>query len=304
MWQATDITDVYQGPQRDNSVYYAWYFVVFTFIGALFLMQLFIGVMFLNFNEASKAEKNKFGGLMLKDDQIFWKDMIKLIIQATPQYEYQTKPPEDHWRKKFHAFVTNKYVEIVVIICILINMIIMAMNFYNSNDTYQSVLDRINEAFTYVFIVEAIIKIIAFGIQFWLSPWNLFEFFIVVCSITDIIFTYTTNSSSLKMLKVLPQISRILRVLRVTRLFRLGKAYQGIASMMEIISFSLPVLGNILLLLIIIMFIFAVLGTFLFKNITKGIVIGEDWNFSIFFKSFILVWKCSTGEDWNTSYLT
>ena len=46
-------------------------------------------------------------------------------------------------------------------------------------------------------------------------------------------------------------------------------------------------------------FIFAVLGTFLFRRITEGIAINDQFNFSNFGMSLLVVIRMSTGEDWN-----
>lgn len=46
-------------------------------------------------------------------------------------------------------------------------------------------------------------------------------------------------------------------------------------------------------------FIFAILGTFLFRSIKKGNIIDDYFNFSNFGMSMLMVIKMSTGEDWN-----
>lgn len=56
---------------------------------------------------------------------------------------------------------------------------------------------------------------------------------------------------------------------------------------------------NVFALLMLIYFIFAVLGTFLFKRITEGEIINEQFNFSNFGMSMLIVIRMSTGEDWN-----
>lgn len=52
-------------------------------------------------------------------------------------------------------------------------------------------------------------------------------------------------------------------------------------------------------LLILIFFMFAILGNFLFWDIVTGEVINELKNFSDFANSFLLLFALSTGEDWN-----
>ncbi len=52
MYQYTDITAEGGGPKYGNSPLNAYFFVVFVFIGAYFFMNLFVGVLFMNFEAA------------------------------------------------------------------------------------------------------------------------------------------------------------------------------------------------------------------------------------------------------------
>ena len=46
------------GPVKNNNIYFVVYFVVFIFIGSLFLLNLFVAIMSFNYNLASKKSKN------------------------------------------------------------------------------------------------------------------------------------------------------------------------------------------------------------------------------------------------------
>ena len=46
------------------------------------------------------------------------------------------------------------------------------------------------------------------------------------------------------------------------------------------------------------MFIYSVLGVFLFGKFVKGNIVDEYVNFSNFHQSLLLLFRCSTGEDW------
>ena len=46
------------------------------------------------------------------------------------------------------------------------------------------------------------------------------------------------------------------------------------------------------------MFIYSVLGCFLFKNITEGEIINGVYNFLDFSSSILILFRCLTGEDW------
>ena len=84
-----------------------------------------------------------------------------------------------------------------------------------------------NIIFTIIFIIEAILKIIAFGRSYFANSWNKFDFFVVVSSIFDIMLE-NMDSSSLEWLSAGPVLARVMRVLRVTRVLRLAGKAEGL----------------------------------------------------------------------------
>ena len=48
------------GPEKDGNRLFMLYFMVFLFIGSMFLINLFVGVVQLNYHIADKAAKSKF----------------------------------------------------------------------------------------------------------------------------------------------------------------------------------------------------------------------------------------------------
>lgn len=60
-----------------------------------------------------------------------------------------------------------------------------------------------NYAFTSVFVCEATLKLIAFGLTYFKNSWNLFDFCIVMASLVDISMNFM-NAATMKVLKVGP----------------------------------------------------------------------------------------------------
>ena len=56
---------------------------------------------------------------------------------------------------------------------------------------------------------------------------------------------------------------------------------------------------NVFMLLMLIFFMFSILGVFMFGDVKSGEVIDDLKNFNNFFNAFILLFAVSTGEDWN-----
>lgn len=228
--------------------------------------------------------------------------MMRMIVKATPDLE-TTNVPKQKWRAHVHGFVTgfgkpSNYFDMFIMACIVLNMLQMAVNFEGSSAIYNTALDYINYFFTSVFALECILKIIGFGGSYFKTSWNIFDFCVVCASLFDITMNQL-SSTSLKFLRVGPQLARVLRVLRVSRLFRLINKYKGLQALLQTIQFSLPSLFNVFSLLMLVYFIFAVLGTFLFRDVKEGIIISDYSNFANFSQSMLILIRMSTGEDWN-----
>jgi hypothetical protein len=105
----------------------------------------------------------------------------------------------------------------------------MIINEDDQSADKQTILNNMNFGFSIIFIMEMLLKLIAFNKAYFLSGWNIFDFFVVMASILDIILGYTgARTSQSSALSILPQIARIFRVLRITRLLRMFKRFKGL----------------------------------------------------------------------------
>jgi hypothetical protein len=63
--------------------------------------------------------------------------------------------------------------------------------------------------------------------------------------------------------------------------------------------FSVSSFINVVMLLTLVYFMFAILGVFLFSEVHKGDIINEYLNFSAFWPSLFTLLAVATGENWN-----
>jgi hypothetical protein len=72
---------------------------------------------------------------------------------------------------------------------------------------------------------------------------------------------------------------------------------------MTTIIFSVPQLISVFILLLILLFVFAILGVFLFKDIVTGSIIdvgnGGYMGFTNFGLAMLMLFRLTTGEDWS-----
>jgi len=121
----------------------------------------------------------------------------------------------------------------------------------------------------------------------------------VVCaSLFDLGLEFVDTES----MKDLPigNVAKVLRVLRVSRVLRLAQSSKELQALIQTISMSIGALVNVFALLLLILFMFAVLGVFFFNELADGDVIDKTYkNFKNFTKAYLLLFAISTGEDWN-----
>lgn len=114
--------------------------------------------------------------------------------------------------------------------------------------------------FSAVFIVEAVVKLIAFGGRYFRDPWNVFDFVIVVGSL---LFTFLKVVFGID-LSLSTQVVRALRIGRIFKLFRNLKSLQVI-----FITFldTLPAMANVGGLMGLFVYIFSVVAMNLFAAV-------------------------------------
>ena len=281
--------------------YYGIYFIVYNLVVAYFFLNLFTGIMFRCFNEAFKREQKIAEGDK-KAPKYY--DFLTQICNAETHYIVWKKPKEGSFFYILREFADSSYLDNFIMVVIFLNMIFMALSYEGSSSSFNLFLTIVNYIFTGIFIIECLIKLIAYGIRpYFHSSWNRFDFFVVIASIVDLAVANIEgfDASFLKSF----QIIRVLRVMRITRVLRLIKSLKGLEKLIQTLSWSLTALANVLLLMLIFFCIFAILGCYFYDSIVYKdykdifVYVNEYYNFDNFYDSFLLVFRCATGENWN-----
>lgn len=281
---------------RDYNIAASYYFIIFIFIGSFFFLHLFMGVVFMKFHQ-SRKEEFSVASLFLSQNQQFWVEMQKLVIKSTPQHDI-IKEPEGSLRRFIYNIATSAKFEIFIIICILLNMISMAMTYSHAPNSYILALEIINIIFVIIFTIEIILKMLSFGAQnYFRSRWNIFDFCVVICAYIDIIASSNASLDN-RFLRTGPQIFRIFRIFRVSRLLRIFKPLKSLHNLLAIVEHSLPSILSVVSFLILNIFIFSIIGVFLFNEVHEGRGIDKYNNFSNFFSAALVLVRCATICDW------
>ena len=268
-------------PANANSAV-AIYYIAVTLVCGFLMLNVFVGVVIDEYN-AMKGEEDGSG--LMTDSQKQWVDSMKMLSSQNPMRVMT--PPTQNWRMPFYTLVCSKGFELFIMAAIVTNTIILALTI-TPDDGRAPILEMINfYVFALLFCLECVLKLIGIGfIQYFSLAWNKFDFILVCFSFVG------------RLIDV-GQLGSLLRIVRVARIFRLVKANPKVLTLFKTLIYSMPSLVNVGIILMLLYFIFAIIGMNLFNGIKYGDFLNEDANFDTFGKSFSTLFRCSTGESYN-----
>ena len=122
------------------------------------------------------------------------------------------------------------------------------------------VMEWVNIVFTVIYTVEMIIKLIAYKKDYFHDGWNVFDFLIVVSAWIGMVCFHVFSIN----VNALSTVVRAFRILRVLKLIQKAKNLQKI---LNTFLLAIPELANVGALLFLFLFLFSVLGVFLFSGV-------------------------------------
>uniref|UniRef100_A0A2K6MLR5 Voltage-dependent L-type calcium channel subunit alpha n=1 Tax=Rhinopithecus bieti TaxID=61621 RepID=A0A2K6MLR5_RHIBE len=315
-----------RGPIYNYRVEISIFFIIYIIIIAFFMMNIFVGFVIVTFQEQGEQE---YKNCELDKNQ---RQCVEYALKARPLRRYI--PKNQHQYKVWYV-VNSTYFEYLMFVLILLNTICLAMQHYGQSCLFKIAMNILNMLFTGLFTVEMILKLIAFKPKGYFSdPWNVFDFLIVIGSIIDVILSETNHYfcdawNTFDALIVVGSIvdiaitevnpaehtqcspsmnaeenSRIsitfFRLFRVMRLVKLLSRGEGIRTLLWTFIKSFQALPYVALLIVMLFFIYAVIGMQVFGKIALNDTteINRNNNFQTFPQAVLLLFRCATGEAW------
>lgn len=217
-------------------------------------------------------------------------------------FEEEEEPLKDRLYKRFCSWtccpcylkfqeivgliVLDAFVDLFITICILANTAFMAADQHPKSPELTEILQNGNYVFTAIFASEAFLKLIALSpMHYFRDGWNCFDFLIVFLSFLEMALDGVSGLS-------------VLRSFRLLRVFKLARSWQTLNMLIRIVAGTMGALGNLIFVLAIVVFIFAVMGQQLFRD---GYIAeyGDDmprWSFTDFLHSFMIIFRVLCGE--------
>ncbi|XP_018593847.1 LOW QUALITY PROTEIN: voltage-dependent T-type calcium channel subunit alpha-1I-like [Scleropages formosus] len=296
MYHGLDAVGIDQQPIINNNPWMLLYFISFLLIVSFFVLNMFVGVVVENFHKCRQHQEVE-EAKRREEKRLRRMEKKRRKAQKLPYYAGYS-----HARLMIHSFCTSHYLDLFITFIICVNVVTMSLEHYSQPHSLEIGLKYCNYFFTSTFVLEAALKLIAFGFRrFFKDRWNQLDLAIVLLSVMGITLEEIEISAALP---INPTIIRIMRVLRIARVLKLLKMATGMRALLDTVVQALPQVGNLGLLFMLLFFIYAALGVELFGEL----VCNEDYpcegmsrhaTFENFGMAFLTLFQVSTGDNWN-----
>ena len=198
-------------------------------------------------------------------------------------------PKYKKYQDTISDFVKDPFFEVIITVCILMNTLVLSLEQYPAKNA--ETLEDLNFFFTLVFTFEMIFKVLGLTpIYYFKELWNVFDSCVVIISLTELLVSEDNRNSGVGI--------TVLRTFRLLRIIKLAKSWPTLSKLIRIIARSLGNLGHLTLVMIIVLFIFAVVGMQLLRTEYEQHFIEpkeafECWNRSEYtYNGYHLKYKC------------
>ncbi|MEH6650032.1 MAG: ion transporter [Motiliproteus sp.] len=181
-------------------------------------------------------------------------------------------------QQRFLTLRSHKAFELFVVFVIIASALLVGAKTYDLHPLTQTIATWLDRLITLIFLIEITIRFIGEKnkIDFFKDPWNIFDTLIVTISLVPIENT---------------DMALVARLVRVFRVLRMVSIIPELRMLLNSLIKALPQLGYVLLLMFIIFYIYAAMGSTLFHQINP--VLWGDVTISL-----LTLFRVMTFEDW------
>lgn len=153
-------------------------------------------------------------------------------------------------RERLGAWIESPRIQAAIIAVIMLNAVTLGLETSTLIQRHAGgLLLRVEQVVLTIFVVEILLKLYAFRLRFFTSGWNVFDFVIVGIALIP-----ATGPLA------------ILRAFRILRILRLLTKVDRLRHLVESLLRALPSIGWIVVLMLMVFYIFGVMGTKLFAD--------------------------------------
>jgi len=179
-----------------------------------------------------------------------------------------------------NAFIRGKSFTNFILAVVFMNAIVIGFQSYPSVDeAYKTLFHNLDIVFLTIFSIEVVLKLIAYRTSYFKDGWNLFDFIVVAASLAFMSSPFVS----------------VLRILRVLRVLKTISSIRSLRRIITSLFMAVPAIGSISLLMVIVLFIYGVVGATFFSEASP------DY-FGDLSKSLITLFQIATFDDWANIY--
>ena len=208
----------------------------------------------------SGGEEDKRDNNRRRDDDKS-KTTTTSITTTTPGPNNLKRSRITTFREVCGHFINNNRIQVTIIFLIIANALMMGLgtfDFVTENENVKAAFETTDMVFLIIFTIEIGLQLVYHGRQLFLDGWLLFDFLIVIIS-------WCFDSL------------QVIRAFRIFRAVRLVTRLEILKNLVQAIFDVAPSLMAILLLLMLVLYIYAVMCTVLFKNLFEMGVTDLDY---------------------------
>lgn len=297
MYFTMDITAEDSQPAKNASSYNCIFLVIFVFIGAVFMLKLFVAVIVDTYNQAYMG--GRAGQMGADTQEAKLARLLELVVpaqmterpinNAIRKFCYDVCLPWDQHDPFLHGSQRTlhhirTHFQSFIIACIVLNLVLMCTQHQGQPAWWGSVLFYQDIVFISIFLLELVLKAVAMLPRLYCQDsWRVFDGVIVLGAAAA--WPWSGGIASV--------IQRLFGALRVVRLVNASSRHRLIAT--TLVN-SPPRVLNVLVVLLIVMACYAVLGVRLFGSLKHGTIIGENTNFTTFGNALAALLTVACGE--------
>ncbi|XP_051002846.1 cation channel sperm-associated protein 1 [Acomys russatus] len=203
-------------------------------------------------------------------------------------------------REMMMSLTESLFFETFIFIIVCLNTIVLVAQTFTEleirGEWYFMVLDSI---FLAIYILEALLKLIALGMEYFYDPWNNLDFFIMVMAVLDFALLQTNSLSYSFYNHSLFRILKVFKSMRALRAIRVLRRLSILTSLHEVtgtLRGSLMSITAILFLMFTCLFLFSVVLRALFGK-------SDPKRFQNIFTTLFTLFTMLTLDDWSLIYM-
>ena len=266
-------------------------------IGNLFILNLVASLLIQKFKYI-KFKKNQYPDLTVAETE--WLKLQKIMMKYKPIQEYIVLDKNEHLKKKIQDLIESNYFIITIDMLILLSTIELMLQYNGSSENYNICLEILNYFFTICFNIEVFLKIYVAGLLYFKNSWNLFDFIIVIlCDIFGVI-KFVSYTPLIDKRNEIDTYHLVVRLFKILRLFKIISNVGILRNLFDTVMLMMPSVGSVGILIGIIIVIYGNIGMNVFGTVPYRESITRTNNFKSFLSSILVLFRVTSGEDWNS----